>query len=217
MKYLLESVIYSFIIDVIFSKLNINIKDAQYLGKGTLGVAYLYDGKVYKITTDPAEVELAYILLGKNLEHYVDIYDIYCHDTDPADENKYDDNMKYYAKFYSKPRYYWVIIEEYLPKLYHMPFNELNDFNMFVAEKKYNPSEKDLFSFLNSFDEEDEEDDSYSHIELMVNLYLELKQYGIQDIGDIKSFGYGNNGELKFIDLRFEIGEDKNINTIKKL
>jgi len=49
---------------------------AKYIGSGDYGSVYLLNGKAYKVTTDPIELDHAEILKGKKTNNFVYIYDV---------------------------------------------------------------------------------------------------------------------------------------------
>lgn len=220
MKFILENYIYFFIIDDIFKLMSIDFKKVTQLGKGDNGVAYLYDNKVYKITTDSSEVELAYILIGEKPRHYVQIFDIFVYDREDGDNN--------ITTITNNPRYYWVIVQEYLNTknnncygLYDaVVYFDNNTINNFDFSK--NAFEKLIQDYKNDIEynfDEDYEDETLFFLIFIKKLFLDLKKYGIVEIIDLKSTNLGKTitGEFKFFDLRLTKGIDKDIRNIKQL
>jgi len=191
--------------EYMLKKLNLFGK-AKKLGQGTHGVAFYYENKVYKITDDKSEVELAYLLLNEKSRYYVQIFDIFQYDK------------------------YWIIIQEYIDisKINKISLQEAityfdkhtwtnfsyskDDFDKMIQNytKEYNFGEEEYNDY---FDEE------LFFIKLIKNLFLDLQKYGIYNVIDIKmnSLGKNKNGELKFFDLRLSGDVKPDISNIKKL
>lgn len=210
--------------DTILKKLGIYEK-VERLGKGTHGIAYFYDNKVYKITDDSLEVELAYILLNEKPRHYVQIYDIWCFDTGEGDDNI--NNLNFF-----NPRYYWVIIQEYVDTsriggwdLQHaiIYFDRHTHTNFNYTKAEFDKMIEDFEAEQEyDFGDENVDEDRYEelfYLKLIKNLFLDLQKYGIKNVIDLKmnNLGKNINGDLKFFDLRFSGGKTKDINNIKRL
>lgn len=207
--------------DTILKKLGI-FEKVERLGKGEHGVAYYYDNKVYKITDDSLEVELAYILLNEKSRHYVQIFDIFCFDTGEGDDNI--NNLNFF-----NPRYYWVIIQEYIDTSRISSWDLQNAILYFdrYTHKNFNYTKAEFdkmiqdFENLQEYNFEDEiiEDEELAYLKIIKNLFLDLQKYGIKNIIDLKmnNLGKSKDGQFKFFDLRFSEGTTKDINNIKRL
>jgi hypothetical protein len=224
MKYICESKIYMAYVHDIFSKLNIDFKKVKRIGEGENGIAFLHDDRIYKITADPKEVELANILINEKSRRYVQIFDIYCLDTKVGEDNMLIEHS-------NKPRYYWVIICEHLntkSKVSYYYYDALLYFRKYIEDNKDFDYSKELFDRMlldyqadMEFDFNEigyEDNDTYHYLKLLRELFLELQKYGISDVVDLKSCHVGmKNGEHKFYDLRLSKGITKDIRNIKQL
>ena len=209
--------------DTILKKLDIYQK-VERLGKGTHGVTYYYDNKVYKITDDSLEVELAYILLNEKSRHYVQIFDIFCFDTGEGDDNI--NNLNFF-----NPRYYWLIIQEYVDTSKAGGWDLQHAILYFdrYTHRNFNYTKVEFDKMIEDFKDEQEydfdgntnedSDEELFYLKLIKNLFLDLQKYGIKSFIDLKmdNLGKNRNGEIKFFDLRFSEGTTKDINNIKRL
>jgi hypothetical protein len=209
--------------DTILKKLGI-FEKVERLGKGEHGVAYYYDNKVYKITDDSLEVELAYILLNEKSRHYVQIFDIFCFDTGEGDDNI--NNLNFF-----NPRYYWVIIQEYIDTSRISSWDLQHAILYFdrYTHKNFNYTKAEFDKIIEDFKDEQEydfdgntnedSDEELAYLKIIKNLFLDLQKYGIKNVIDLKmnNLGKSKDGQFKFFDLRFSEGTTKDINNIKRL
>ncbi len=219
MKYLFEAKNYINYLHNIFNLLHIGVKNTFKIGEVVNGVAFLYENKVYKITSDKKEVELAYHLLNEKSKYYVQIFDIFWYDTEQG-----EDNIKYNS--INNPRYYWIIVEEYVKtdnKLDTKSFNEADIYFIQYIDSKFKYT-KEEFEEMIEFYKEDlgyeftKNDVILNYLILFKNLFLDLQKYGVLSVTDIKPENIGIiNNEYKFFDLRLDKGEYKDIKNIKKL
>lgn len=161
----------------IINKIKQKFGATKLLGSEENGNAYLIkSGKVMKLTSDEAEVNLARKLKGKKLIHYADIYDILKIDIPNPDDEAFDE-LRY--------PFCYIIFLEYLK-----PLSE-KEINWFIK--------MDYFSvnlFKKSVDYK-----AFKNFELQLsNLEKELRPYKVEDISS-GNLGYKKNGNLAAFDL----------------
>ena len=214
----------------VLNKLGLKKENIKKLSSGDEGIAFLYEDKIYKVTSDSAEVELAYILQGKKLEHYVEIYDIFCYDMG----EDYEDNINIATW---SPRYYWIIIEEYVKtggvgseygdaiRYFDNVVRPQNNFNFTPTEldqliiNYIKNTREEFYKWCQDGEEYDEyEDMELYYLKIIVELHLELQKYGVISAIDLKGSHLGYKDDtFKYFDLRLERGIDKDIRNIKRL
>ena len=156
------------------------------------------------------------------MEHYVKIYDIFCYDNG----EEYGDNINTTSW---RPRYYWVIIEEYINTggTGNEYYDAIRYFDNYVA-KNFNYTEQELYKLIDDYIEsakEYYEEDEYEDMELfylriIVDLHLELQKYGVLAAIDLKGLHLGysmKDDSYKYFDLKLSRGIDKDIKNIKRL
>ena len=221
MKFLLEN--YNFhLYDTIFKHLNIDFNKIRKIGEGDNGIAYYCDNKIYKITTDPKETELAYILVDERLKNYVKIYDIFCYDIGYGTDNIIN-HTPYAIKCSYTPRYYWIIVQEFLEEITFSKYykDALLYFVQYI-DNKFDYSKEAFDQMIESYKKSLEfnfnSEETIHYLTLFRNLFIELHKYGIIAVQDLKIENLGKkDGYLKFFDLRFIKGVNKDIKNIKQL
>ena len=168
--------------------------------------------------------------MGHKLEHYVEIYDIICYDMG----EDYEDNINTTSW---RPRYYWIIIEEYIKT--GVDGHEYGDAiryfdNIVKPQNHFNFTKQELIKLIQDYIEstkkdyieyemgeyDEDEDMELFYLKIIVDLHLELQKYKIVSVIDLKGrhLGYSEKDDhYKYFDLRLERGIDKDIKNIKRL
>lgn len=210
----------------VIEELAISESELQKIGEGDNGIAYLYKGKVLKITADSDEADFFGQIKGHDFERVANCYDIIEFDFGETEEDN-----KIYGGYFMNPRYFWVIIKEHLPGdfydnhwhdiiSYYYKYEDRSDFNH--TEKDFDKMIHDYYmETVNASKEEygeeydPEEDDELNHdislLNIIKELHMELNSVGIISVNDMKTSNMGikENGEVAFIEVR--IAKDKNL------
>lgn len=201
------------IISYVFKALNIDEKSVQKLGEGDNGVAFKKGNTVIKITSDPNEAEFAGTIKGHKLNRVANVSEVYELDTERGEDNRTT------TKF-SKSRYYWVIIKEYVPTLIGGNYDFATTISYFynVTDRNFDYSKEAFDKMISNYikehsmlfsdeeydpDEDEELQYSLQILESLKELHMELKPLGILSASDMKgsNAGMDEEGELVFIEL----------------
>lgn len=219
-----EAYLYQSVVSDILAKLNIDKAKCQKLGEGDNGIAYLYDGKCIKITTDSEEAEFFQTVRGHELQHVANVYDVYEYDTGHGEDNRG-------TQRYNSSRYYWVIVKEYLPHKFSDPayYDVLVFFDNYQTTLNFNYSRKDFDRMIKEYmgdyedlseDERYEVDDAVQYLEMFAELHEELAPLGIKSVSDMKSSNMGMtaDGDIKYLELHiYKVNDRYKEPVIKKL
>lgn len=204
-----EAFINSWVPAGIFKLLNIDFNSAQKLGEGDNGIAYRVGDKTIKVTYDAAEAEFAGVIKGHKLDHVANVHEVYEYDTEQGEDNR--NNIEF-----SKSRYYWVIIKDYVPHQFggDATYGDALRYFDHYQEKDFDYSseafDKMIKEYMDEYGpEEEEEEDDYEFFdtiawfEFFKDLHVELRPTGILSVMDMKGSNMGLNeeGEPVYLEL----------------
>jgi len=210
-----EAFIGTWVPNKIFKMLGIDSQNVTKLGEGDNGIAFKYNDKTIKISYDFAEAEFAASIKGHNLSRVANVYEVYEYDTGEGEDNRASDQ-------FSRSRYYWVIIKEFIPHKFggdYTYFDALRYFDDYQEKNGFDYSETAFDNMIQVYkqgtiefmedkeeydpDEDYELEDTLRWFEIFKELHMELNSFGILSVSDMKSsnMGFRDDGEPVYLEL----------------
>ncbi len=209
-----EAYIHSWIPNEVFKMLGIDEKSVTKLGEGDNGIAFKYNDKTIKVTSDAEEAEFSAAIKGHKLSTVANVYEVYEYDTESGEDNRRT------SQFY-RSRFYWIIVKDYVPHRFGSDYSYGDALRYFDSyqEKNFDYSEEAFNRMINEYrndtiegmsdhenydvEEDYELEQTLDWFEFFKQLHLELKPLGILSVCDMKgsNMGYNDDGEPIYIEL----------------